>query len=267
MPGILTAATGFVVALTGLITGLSQFGVFDRKSEAPSQEVASTPAPTRAEPEEHTAAGVRPQADSTPPVGGAGSAPGAQGPAPTVQAPAPAARAPAPAAQAPSASRPSTPAPTAPPSTVAPSDTAGQGADDPLPDSIERSAPETTAARAPARAAILPAGSAVELITGPRVCAPAEGMRRVAARTAEPIRVGGTTALPKSSGAMLRVGRGPGDGTLVVRLDSLRTATTVLAVPRSETRVRRAATVGDGCLKAGTRLTVTLGAAIDLAGP
>ena len=44
LPGVLTTATGFVAALSGLVAGLNQLGVFRREPAAPSA-VSTTPAP------------------------------------------------------------------------------------------------------------------------------------------------------------------------------------------------------------------------------
>src|SRR5215213_795297 len=43
LPGILTAATGFVAAMSGLVAGLNQLGVF-RREEPPPQVVGTAPA-------------------------------------------------------------------------------------------------------------------------------------------------------------------------------------------------------------------------------
>ena len=54
VPGLLTAATGFVAALSGLVAGLNQLGVFRPEAAAP-QVVAPAPAPPASAPGEPTA--------------------------------------------------------------------------------------------------------------------------------------------------------------------------------------------------------------------
>jgi hypothetical protein len=54
VPGLLTAATGFVAALSGLVAGLNQVGVFRREAPAP-QVVATAPAPPASAPDAPTA--------------------------------------------------------------------------------------------------------------------------------------------------------------------------------------------------------------------
>jgi hypothetical protein len=233
LPGMLTAATGFVAALSGLIAGLGQLGVFDRRETAAPQEVAATPAaPPRAEVEEHTAAGDSARADSPPAAVRAAPAPVPRSAAPR----SPSGLAPGPA-----------PAPVAP--------------------RVGTSAPaaDTVTGRTERRAGVLRAGTVLELATTARACAPDSGTRRFTARTAAPVRTGGTTALPRGTGAVLRLGRGATANTVVIRLDSLLPPDTALPVPRSATRVRRGSVTG-ACIKPASRISVTLGAAVSVPG-
>jgi hypothetical protein len=84
VPGILTAATGFIAAMSGLVAGLNQLGVFRR--EPPPAVVGAAPAPA-----DHTAqdsissAGARP---ASPPAG-ISSAPPSVGPTHPATAPKP----------------------------------------------------------------------------------------------------------------------------------------------------------------------------------
>ncbi|HET6576991.1 MAG TPA: hypothetical protein VFG66_01630 [Gemmatimonadales bacterium] len=82
VPGILTAATGFVAALSGLVAGLNQLGAFRRPEPAP-QVVATAPAPpesTSEEPatpeaEKPAPSTARPPAPATAPKPRTGTAP------------------------------------------------------------------------------------------------------------------------------------------------------------------------------------------------
>lgn len=209
VPGILTAATGFVAALSGLVAGLNQLGTFRRQEPAP-QVVATAPAP--------------PATTSDEPA-----APAAGEPAPsTVRAPAPA---PAP--------KPRTGTAPSPAATTATTD---------------------SAAAVPRQ---LPKGTALELTVPSRTCAPAKGTRRVAARLAAPAVVDGDTLLPASTTAVLRLQRSGSRAAPQVRLDSLVRQDMVLAVPRSDVRLRSDA-VNGSCLRAHARITVTLATAVPL---
>ena len=64
VPGLLTAATGFVAALSGLVAGLNQLNVFRRDAPAP-QVVATAPAPPASAPDEPTAPAADKPAPST----------------------------------------------------------------------------------------------------------------------------------------------------------------------------------------------------------
>jgi hypothetical protein len=64
VPGLLTAATGFVAALSGLVAGLNQLNVFRRDAPAP-QVVATAPAPPASAAAEPTATAADKPAPST----------------------------------------------------------------------------------------------------------------------------------------------------------------------------------------------------------
>jgi len=64
VPGLLTAATGFVAALSGLVAGLNQLNVFRREAPAP-QVVATAPAPPASAADEPTAPAADKPAPST----------------------------------------------------------------------------------------------------------------------------------------------------------------------------------------------------------
>jgi hypothetical protein len=67
VPGMLTAATGFVAALSGLVAGLNQLGMFRREEPAP-QVVATAPAPPASTPVEPAAPAAGKSASSTAPA-------------------------------------------------------------------------------------------------------------------------------------------------------------------------------------------------------
>ena len=204
MPGILTAATGFVAALTGLVAGLSQLGVFERRPPAPQEVAATDSARTRPEPEEHTAAvpSDTGRADSAAAVGVAPRAPARTSaiPPPTIVAPAPRPR------------------------------------DGAAADSVP------AADSAPPPSAVLPAGISIEVVTAARICAPDRGSRRFTGRVAMPVRVAGAVVLPRNTPAVLRLGASVGG--LVVRLDSVVVSGEPVAVRASRARVPRAAVAG-----------------------
>jgi hypothetical protein len=231
VPGLLTAATGFVAALSGLVAGLNQLGLFRRDEPVARVEVtAAAPRESMPEPEEHTAA-------VTPATGTAVPAPRPAAPAAT---PVPRAAAPRPAAPAPEVD--------APVASAAPAD----------------SVKDTTSARSDERAVVLPARTELELATALRVCAPASGQRRFTALLAAPARGQGGASLPAGTPAVLRIRRGESD-RLQVRLDSLLLRGGSVAVHRSTVSLPRGA-VTDGCLRAGARVRATLSASVTIPG-
>jgi hypothetical protein len=235
VPGLLTAGTGFVAALSGLVAGLNQLGVFRRdQSAAPVQVVAPAPPETI----------VRPPSVSS--AGGSSS---------STAAPAP--------ASSPGSSAPLTTAPSG--SSARP--TAPSGARSPMPAPASRpatahdsSATNGSAANSSA-AAVLPKGTTLELTVPTRTCAPAKGQERFTARLASPVRVAGTTVLAAGTAAVLHLRRADGDGP-EVRLDSLVPPGQAIAVPASAVQIRRGGAAG--CLRADAKLTATLGAALTL---
>ncbi len=224
IPGTLTAATGFIAALSGLVAGINQLGVFRRESSA-TQVVGTAPAPTPT-PAESTA--TKPPAPAT--NGGSSTAP-----APTPVAPVP-----------------SDPSPGASPRPASPSKPAPPPAQHPTP--APAPAVDTSAAT-PLR---LPKGTSLELVVPSRTCAPESGLDRFTARLAGPVKVDGATVLPANTTAVLRLRRGGSPPAPQVRLDSLVGRDLALGAPSAEVRVRRSA-VNGMCLRANARITATLG--------
>src|SRR6185503_5449263 len=60
LPGMLTAATGFIAAVSGLVAGLNQLGVFHREPTPPAV-VGISPTPSDNTAQDTTAAGRSPQ--------------------------------------------------------------------------------------------------------------------------------------------------------------------------------------------------------------
>jgi hypothetical protein len=232
IPGMLTAATGFVAALSGLVAGINQLGLL-RREQASQQEIAAAPASR----EPATA----PVAPST----GGGSSTTAPVPSPGVpRAPEPARTPAAPAVgtSGGTPTRPPTPSKPTPAATPAPS--AGSAVD--------------TAAATPFR---IPKGTAIELAVPSRVCAPESGMARFTARLTGPLKVNGTAVLPANTSAILHLGRAGGRAVPEARLDSLVGRDLALAIPSSDVRLRRNAINGT-CVRANARLTAILDATV-----
>ena len=236
LPGILTAATGFIAALSGLVAGLNQLGLFKRTEPPPVQVVASPARDTlRAGVESATVGGSTSSARAPEPVA---VPPGA--PAPTAGTRVPASRPPA--------------AASAPPSKPAPVPAPGSA-----PDSAPRTAPSADSTSLVQSR--LPKGTVLELTVPARTCAPADGAQRFTARLAAPVKLGGATVLPTNTVAVLRLRR---DGAApAARLDSLLPAGGGTAVSASTIRIRRGAASGQ-CLKADARLAATLTAPVTL---
>ena len=229
VPGTLTAATGFIAALSGLVAGINQLGVFRRESPA-AQVVGTAAAPSPAPSE------ITPTRPTAPATNGAGSS---TAPTPTPVAPGPAA--------APSTS--ASPRPASP--------------SKPAPAPAERPAPPPapavdTAAATPVR---LPKGTTLELVVPARTCAPESGLDRFTARLAGPVKVDGAIVLPANTTAVLRLRRGGSPPAPQVRLDSLVGRDLAVGAPSAEVRVRRSA-VNGMCLRANARITATLGATV-----
>jgi hypothetical protein len=230
VPGTLTAATGFIAALSGLVAGINQLGLFKRAHPAP--QTATAPAP---------ATGV-PVAPATIASGGSSNADASRAkgeesstapPGVTATAQRAASRT---AAAAPSPGGAAKPAPAAAPPT-----------------------PTPAAAETDARLQRLPSGTRLELAVPARTC-PADGKeQRFTARLTAPIRVGGAVVLPANTTAVLHAKKN-GSATPDVRLDSLIRQRQPFAVPSSDVEVTRGA--GGGCLRAGARLAVTLTAPV-----
>lgn len=237
LPGLLTAATGFVAALSGLVAGLNQLGVFRRDQPAP-QVVSTAPGPRDTSPEE-TATVPRASSSSTAPA----AEPGRDVPEPV---------------SAPSRLPAATPARPRMPS--------GSPAGDP--DSTHRAAPADTSAAqptAPSASIRLPKGTALELEVPTRTCAPSDGARRFTARLASPVRTGGSSVLPEGTIAVLHL-RGAADTPLQVRLDSLVPKSGESIAPSTQVRLRRDALNGS-CLRAHARLTAALISALEVRRP
>jgi hypothetical protein len=240
IPGTLTAATGFVAALSGLVAGLNQLGVFKPSQSAPVVIQAPQPAGTTVPDSAAIATGK-------PPVVASGGA--------TSTSPRPAAPAPdAGTERAPSAGG-ARPAPTS--ATPRPAPAASTANDS----TAKRTTDDRTSDGATADQTRLATGATLELTVPARVCAPAAGQERFTARLAGPVKATGAT-LPAGSTAFLRLRRVGSDG-LEVRLDSL--AGGGLAGPVTSASVRIAGGAGSGgCLRPKARITVRLGAPVFL---
>ena len=233
VPGILTAATGFIAALSGLVAGLNQLGVF-RREPPPGAVVGTSPAPA-----DNTAQ------DSAGFARGVAADSAAAGPAtPPRTAPQPA------------ASPEARPRPPAPPSGAAPP----QPADGTKPSKAPRPASTDTAGTA---SIVLPKGTAIALAVPSRTCAPAEGARRFTARVSSPVEVSGAAVIPAGATAALRLRRSPDSPPLRARLDSLVRSGRALPISVAQVRIPRGAVSGS-CLEPGARLTVVLGEPVTL---
>jgi hypothetical protein len=234
---LLTAATGFVAALSGLVAGLNQLGVFRHDQPAP-QVVGTAPAPRDSSPAETAAESPRASSSSTAPAAESGR--GLQ-------------RTPA---SAPTPARPPVATPTRPVMPAAPSGG---------PDSTHRAAPSDSAQPVTASTVRLPKGTALELEVPARTCAPSDGARRFTARMTSAVKAGPTTVLPEGATAILHV-RGGSDKTPQVRLDSLILKSGARTAPAAQVRVRRESLNGT-CLRAHARLTATLVSPLDIGRP
>jgi len=224
LPGVLTAATGFVAALSGLVAGLNQLGVF-RREPAPAQVVGPGP----------TSRGVSAR-DSSEKVRGGSSSSAAGSGSDTGRSVTPGG------------------APPTSTSTRAPShSTAPAGAPPTRAD---------TAAEKAAAESLLPKGTSLDLEVRARTCAPSNGQKRFTARLASAVKDGGATVLPSGTTAVLHLRRAESSQPQV-RLDSLIWTDLAVSVPSSNARVRRGAD-GEACLRAGARITATLGTSVPL---
>jgi len=234
VPGTLTAATGFIAALSGLVAGINQLGLFKREQSPPHAAVAPAPATSA------------PAAPSTVASGGSSNAGGASAKG-DESSTAPPGNTAAPGTTAPKPERAAHPAPAAP---SAPS--AAPSGDAPKP-------PPTAVADTAVRTQRLPAGTKLGLAVSARTC-PSDGKdQRFTARLTAPVRVGDATVLPANTTAVLRAKKS-GSAAPDVRLDSLIRQKQPLAVPSSDVKVTRGA--GGGCLRPGARLAVTLTAPV-----
>lgn len=222
VPGTLTAATGFIAALSGLVAGINQLGLLRR--EQASQVVVAAPA-------------SRDSASAPPVAPGTGAGASTTGPAP---APSPA----APVGGTNGGTSPRAPTPSKPTPAPTPGPPAGSAVD--------------TAAATPVR---IPKGTAIELVVPSRVCAPESGMARFTARLTAPVEVNGATVLPANTSAVLHLGRAGARDTPEARLDSLVGRDLALAIPSSDVRLRRNAINGT-CVRANARLTAILDATV-----
>lgn len=228
VPGTLTAATGFIAALSGLVAGINQLGLFKREQPAP--QAASAPAP----------AASAPVAPSTVASGGSSNAGGSSAKGEESSTAPPGAAAPKP-------QRPASPAP-ATPSTgpAAPSGAA--------PKPAPAAAGDTTT-----RAQRLPSGTKLELAVPTRTCAADGKEERFTARLIAPVRVGDATVLAAKTTAVLYLKKS-GSSTPDVRLESVIRQKQPISVRSSDVQVTSGA--GAGCLRAGARLTATLNAPV-----
>lgn len=226
IPGTLTAATGFIAALSGLVAGLNQLGLF--KPAQPAPVVVQMPQPPGTTVPDSTAI-----ATGKPPVVASGGAtstsPSSAGAAPT---PGPA----TPRSPSSEAARPG-PAP-APPK---PSPAAA------LPDSAMADQPR------------LAKGTTFDLTVPARTCAPASGQERFTARLVGAVKAGAAT-LPANSSAFLRLRRDGAAGA-EARLDSLVGPGLAGAVSSASVRIVSGAG-GGGCLRPGARLIARLDAPV-----
>lgn len=282
VPGLLTAAAAFLAALTGLVAGLSQTGLFDRSREQvqPPQTTASispaehdTSAPrSRAILPSEEASGPEPAGTPAPPPRvkpeiRPGSVPSVEGTAPSRADTAPAPRPDTSAATIPPAATP------VPADSVSPTPDTAAAADS-APSPTEAAAPVQPAPEAPT--AVLPSGTVLELAAGTRVCSTtsAEGDRFNAALVV-PITVESGVALPVGTFAVLQIRRVRAPIFLNVRLDSIVRGGTAVRAPKSETRARRELVAGaeeggaaiGACIPAGGRITATLRAPLRLGAP
>jgi hypothetical protein len=201
LPGLLTAATGFVAALSGLVAGLNQLGVF-RHPPPGAPVVASTPASRDTTPQPVLRADTG-RVDTVP------------GRVATRQAAPPSRRQSGPAAPA------------------------RRAAPAPAPSASTRTSPGSDST--PAQELRLPTGTALELAVPKRTCAPRDGKQRFTARLTETVKVAGTTVLRTNTTGVLHLRRGDsGDGPLV-RLDSLVGEDVAASVPAASVRIRRGA--------------------------
>ena len=234
VPGTLTAATGFIAALSGLVAGINQLGLL-RREQASQQVVGAAPA-------SGDSAVSRPIAPGT--GGGSSTAAPTAAPEPSRSPSPPAAGESNTTPRAQTPSKPTSSKPTPPAAT--PASPAGSAVD--------------TAAATPLR---IPKGTAIELVVPSRVCAPESGMARFTARLTEPVKVNGTTVLPANTSAVLHLGRGGARPMPEARLDSLVGRDLALAIPSSDVRLRRNAINGT-CIRANARLTAILDATVTL---
>jgi hypothetical protein len=223
IPGTLTAATGFIAALSGLVAGINQLGLL-RREQASQQVVATAPAS---------------RDNASPPSVAAGTAGGT-----STTAPEPARSPAAPAVGTSVGTSPRAPTPSKP----TPAPTPGQPAGSPV----------DTEAATPVR---IPKGTAIELVVSSRVCAPESGMARFTARLTAPVKVNGTTVLPANTSAVLHLGRTGARDTPEARLDSLVGRDLALAIPSSDVRLRRTA-INGSCVRANARLTAIFDATV-----
>jgi hypothetical protein len=222
IPGILTAATGFIAALSGLVAGLNQLGAFRR--EPPAAVVGSPPTPADHTAQDSLSSGARHGNDS---AALRSTTSPATAPGPTLPTAAP----PRPAAgTSPSPAR----KPARPTSTT---DTAKTG---PL---------------------MVPKGTTLSLTVPTRTCAPADGARPLTARLAAPVQLNGATVIPAGATAVLRLRRAGDPPEPRARLDSLVRSGQALLVTSAQVQIPRASASG-ACIRAGGQLTVVLGEAV-----
>ena len=229
LPGTLTAATGFVTALSGLVAGLNQLGVF--RPSPPAAVVIQAPPPAGTTVPDSAA-----MATGKAPVTASGGATSTTAPAPG------AAVAPKPAtvrSPSPGAARPTPPAATP----TRPADT------QPSSDSAAALQPRLTK------------GTTLELTVPERTCAPAGGQERFTGQLVGAVQAGGAT-LPAHSTAFLRLRRDGPSGP-EVRLDSVVAPGVAGSISSATVRIVTGAGAG-GCLRAGARLAARLGAPVSL---
>jgi hypothetical protein len=256
---MVTALAAFLAAISGLLGGLNQIGVFDRwKHPSPAPAVTAS-APVRTD----TSAGAA-HADRV---------------SPARRAPAPSARSgriepvtPRPSATAPRRTPRPQPAESAPAvdTAVAPRDSA------PHVDSTASRAPaapstsparDSTTPSAPGAGGIVPAGTTLELAAQSRICSTTSHPGdRFSATVVVPVAGASGVVVPVGAGAVLELTHQDPPVFLGARADSLVVAGKAHAVSASTVRTQREFVAGPGergvgvgaCIPAGGRITVTL---------
>ncbi len=279
-PGLMTATAGVIAAITGLIGGLNQIGMFDRWKQPPAVETASRPAlrDSAGGTSQQTAMPHDPPrtAVATPLPNTAKSRAGSAGPSPSRQK-----RSAAPTTATADTGVRDTAKTDTTRATPARADTAPSAAARPESTTANRavSQPSTDTARdsaSPAKTAggQIPTGTVLELAAANRICSTtSQTGDRVPATVVVPVTGTGGAAVPVGATAILEVTRLDAPVFLGVQADSLSLNGRGYALRNSTARVhQREFTAGAGqtgvgigaCIPAGGRITVTLRAPVNL---